>query len=257
MTIQYLHFCGGFGQQAGLPLRFWELLAIEAAAKLHPKAKLMIHTSAGSWDNMPSYATRIDYSEAESRQWSTWTCQHGAHVSDRVRLLALLKYGGLYQDTDSFTLRNCDELAKLDVCGIPGMSRNLSIINGFIYAKPNDPWLKAVYDRVDGFGGAKTWADSSVKLYSKLRKEIPGCKALPYQKYTCATWHQWDAEFLFGQLTEQSRARADAASAFHAIHTGLSYAEKTYNMDNPPEGSTYAYVLSKCKAIVQSSQKLL
>lgn len=251
MTIDYLHFCGGFGAESGNPLRFWEHIAIAAAARLHPTATLMLHTSPGSWSNAPASSIVKYYTEDESSQYTAWRCKHGAHQSDKVRLMALLEYGGLYQDTDSFMLRNCDHLSDYSTCAIPGQSKSprSQIVNGFIYAPTaNDPWLTHLYSELNTLRGSQAWNHSSIELYSRLRRQVPGCTMLDFSKYTMANWHKKDRDFFFGALDSTGHQRVDNCYVAHAIQAGLKYKDKTYLMNNPPPDSVYAYILEKCQS---------
>ena len=249
--IQYLHFCGGFGADEGKPLRFWELSAIETAHVLHPNATVMLHTQTNSWANAPDWTTVLYYDEAERSAWTTWTATLGAHQSDRVRLLALLKYGGLYQDTDSFMLQNCDHLADLDGVAIPDQGTGNTLISGFIYAGTNRQWLKELYDRVDNYSGTryKSWLATSCEIYTQLLKDkTPGLTVLQASLYTCVNWR--DTGVFFGSLTPESKQRVDSALVCHAIDK-VKYKQKLLLMDEPPVDSVYEYILNKQQTIVE------
>jgi hypothetical protein len=252
--LQYIHFCGGFGAEAGKQLRFWELSAINTAAALHPEATIMLHTQAGSWDNAPYFAAVRFYSESERCGWKTWTAVHGAHQSDRVRLLALLEYGGLYQDTDSFMLKNCDELSGMAETGIPDQWTGKSLVNGFMYVGNDKSWLKQAYDAIDCYDGKIGWDNTSCKLYSKLlRKTKTGLTLLAPSLYTCVTWHARDRGKFFGVVTAEMLLRVAGASVAHAMSSGLNYAAKCSLMDNPPTDSVYEYILNRQKLICETS----
>ena len=244
MGLKYLHFCGGFGAEAGRPLRFWELLAIKSAQRLHPNATVMLHTVKGSWSNAPKGTTVKHYTEQECSQYTTWKCKHGAHQSDKVRLMALLEYGGLYQDTDSFMLKNCDHLADFSTAAMP-LLNSVSLANGFIYSPtPENPWLTEAYHRVDTLGSAKGWDGSSVKLFTKLYKDLPdGCTRLPCFEYLISSALRKDKDFFFGRLTKESLLRLERGKVVHALSSGIPYKTKTQLMDNPPKFSLYAHVL--------------
>ena len=244
MGLKYLHFCGGFGAAAGKPLRFWELLAIKSAQRLHPNATVMLHTIKGSWSNASDGVTVKHYTEQECRQYTTWKCKHGAHQSDKVRLMALLEYGGLYQDTDSFMLKNCDDLASLSTAAMPLQNR-VSLANGFMYSPaPGNPWLTEAQNRVDTLGSAKGWDGSSIRLYTKLYKERPqGCTALPCSDYLVSSTQPKDKDFFFGLMTKESLLRLEQGKVVHALEPNMNHAFKKQLMDNPPKFSLYAHVL--------------
>lgn len=255
MTLQYLHFCGGFGQTAERPLRSWELLAVSVAKVLHPNATVLLHHGKCSWQNAPAGCEHIVYTDKEASSWKTWTCKHGAHMSDRVRLMALLKYGGLYQDTDSFMLDNCDELSQYN-CALVKQGKTLraGVQNCFIAAKPDSELLRLVYDAVDNYVGPIGWDITSAELYSKLALlNSDLLNVLDFQTYMTLSWQHKDKHVCFGPVTLESKQRVDSAKAFHVQSSGIRYKAKTDLVNNPPADSLFQYVLDKVTKLCQNS----
>lgn len=89
-----------------------------------------------------------------------------AHKADIIRLEVLLKYGGIYQDLDVYTIRSFAPLLHFDtVLGLEGGVRPMprqGLCNGIIISAPHSYFLQRWYDSYRTFDKSK-WAGHSVK----------------------------------------------------------------------------------------------
>lgn len=253
-AIQYLHFCGGFGQTGGLPLRSWEQVSIRAAMALHPGATVLLHHEHGSWANAPAECEHVTYTQAEASEWSTWTARHGGHMSDRVRIMALLKYGGLYQDTDSFMLRNCDHLSAIGNTGLVWQTPGRTVVNGFIWQGLDSSLLREVWTEHDDFGNsgrALRWGGVFCQMYGRAyRANKVSVTGLESDLYTTLRWAKSDLDLCFGELSLPVQTRIDNANVFHVMANG-TYGQKSEYMAAPAPGSAFEYVLKLAKALYE------
>lgn len=104
-----IHFVGGLGQHDGRPLEQFQLDAIASFRYDYPNADILLHTSLDSWLNSPTYCKVLRYEPAAyNNWWGTGPIQHGAHMADKLRTDVLMQFGGLYADTDVYSLKPYD-----------------------------------------------------------------------------------------------------------------------------------------------------
>jgi hypothetical protein len=114
---------------------------------------------------------------------------HHSHRGDIIRLEVLIKYGGIYLDTDVLTLRSFDPLLNLsDVIMAHENDNPRTACNAVILAKSNAKFLRRWYDAFQSFD-QNCWGCHSVllpwKLASIYTDEI---KVLPTNTFLRPRW---------------------------------------------------------------------
>jgi hypothetical protein len=139
------------------------------------------------WWNQTKHDAEIDITLVTVRFVKTIfnrSIDHPAHRADVIRLEAILKYVGIYLDTDSLLLRSFDPLSSLNdvVLAYQDASKNL-VASGVILAKPNAVFVRRWYDAYQSFNG-KFWDCHSVVLVGRLASLYPNeVTVLPPQSF--------------------------------------------------------------------------
>lgn len=233
--IQAIHFVAGLGQRQGEPLAPDQLLAIDLAAALHQKAEVFLHTAPGSCDNYNRETTRrVRWRSEAYSKWPTWAIDHGAHMSDKLRLDVLLQANcyqhQLYIDTDAFCLRNLDYLCAIEGTAMARLSA-FSIANGLIYQGPDKGYLRKLYSAMGASGGVDRHVSGS-RLPQELAYSHPGLTVLD-----SALYHGVSGDRAYHGYWNEQHVLAEApeflgAHVAHVISSGtgqqwVKYAEGT------------------------------
>lgn len=168
-----IHFVGGFGKTRGARLKGKELLAMDAAFACYPEATIYAWTDAVSWPNLPAYAIRKTVSQEFYSSWPNVELVKGEHMSDKVRLFALLEYGGLYLDTDVYCMKRANfHNHKLQMANESFHNNTLNKLNnGTIYApQANNKFLSMWWEAYEA--SSKEDFSSYVGMSCKLPVEL-------------------------------------------------------------------------------------
>ena len=95
-----------------------------------------------------------------------------AHISDALRLALLLKYGGMYMDSDTITIKNLDSL--LEFPGL-GAQTDKELANGFLNFPKNHKFIRQVIDEFSKSYTAGCWSCGGPVLISKVFRDY--CKS--------------------------------------------------------------------------------
>lgn len=222
--IQAIHFVTGLGKLEGKPLSDDQLLAIDLAAAMHPKAEVFLHTHQGSCQNYNKANTRrVWWYPSSYDNWPTWQIEHGAHMSDKLRLDVLLAPNSyqhqLYLDTDAFCMQNLDFLACIEGTAMARLSA-FSIANGLIYQGPDKNYLNSLYWAMgDSAGDGKNVSGS--RLPAIVAKEQAGLTVLD-----SAVFHGASGDEAFHDFWNQPAdhvafdAKTRGAKVLHVISSG-------------------------------------
>lgn len=176
--------------QSTTPFSFFNYLVILAARRhLRPK-QLLIHFNDEPntfWWNQTKHDTEINATLMKTRLVSKIfgnSVYHHAHRSDILRLEILMKYGGIYLDTDVLTFQSLDLLLNVsDVVMAYETTEDTFICNAVILAKRNAVFLKRIYDAYQSYN-PKCWACQSVALFGNLAKiYTKEILVLPYESF--------------------------------------------------------------------------
>jgi hypothetical protein len=259
MVDKIIHFVGGFGKARGKALASWELAAINSAVALNRDSQVLLHTTEDSWHNAPPQCEVLRWDCKHAANWATWECKEGAHMSDRVRLLALQAYGGVYLDTDCFSLQPIwkgleQELASSCTAACPIGATKRQVTNNIVYAKKDSDWLCEVLSRLDNLGRHATksdlakWDFASTKLFSKLFAENrPDFQALNLDKWGLLAYKAKFRGVLFSKPTAETLAAVNGAYVVHAVAPFMSPRAKRKRMDLAPQDSLLSLLLEKCQ----------
>jgi len=188
--MKYIHFVGGFAKHKGKDLSLLDLTAISFARQVYPEATILAWTLNSSWPNLPAYCNKQLVPEQVCSNWPNFKISHGEHMSDKVRLYALLLYGGLYIDTDVLCLRPLPVQEKLIVAKQSRNSKSQLINNGIIYAP--EPYNKALMCYLAKYLKAKTmgaWDLLSCRnLYSACMEFEHICDIRRYKQFHGTGW---------------------------------------------------------------------
>jgi len=99
----------------------------------------------------------------------------GAHQADKLRLMTLLRHGGVYLDTDVLSLGSFSPLRKADslnsACAFLGKEPG-GFGNSVIGAVPNCPFLRLWWQNYTDFNDAQ-WKEHSILRPGRIQKDHP------------------------------------------------------------------------------------
>jgi len=179
-----VHFVVGQGDRKGIhhrhtlssPFSFINYLVFLAARRhIRPK-KILVHYYEEPdtfWWNQTKLNSEIDISLVKSRLVETIfneSVDHHAHRGDIIRLEVVMKYGGIYLDTDVLTLRSFDSLLNIsDVVMAHQDNDESTACNAVIIGKRNATFLKRWYEAYQTFS-ENCWDCHSVRISGQLAK---------------------------------------------------------------------------------------
>jgi hypothetical protein len=143
------------------------------------------------------------------------------HMSDLVRLEALINHGGIYMDLDVITLRPLDDLLKHDVT--IGYEKSDYLCNGFMMAKPKAPFLKLWWAEYVTFDD-KQWNYHSVKLPGILAKNYPDLVHTEWDTIDRPNWEERRLIYNAGVKYDWSKN--------YAMHLWYRFYNKDHNPDD-------------------------
>jgi len=178
MIPNIIHFvfglCDDFG---GRPFSLIHYLAVKSAHECNRPEAIYFHyayePSGEWWDRAKPFLTLVQLDPPRNIFGNPLL--HYAHISDVVRLEALLKYGGIYLDIDVLCLKSFAPLRRFEaVMGIEGKG---GLCNAVIMAVPEAPFIRRWYQEYGTFrstGKDEFWSEHSVQRPFELAKQFPG-----------------------------------------------------------------------------------
>ncbi|CAP66714.1 uncharacterized protein PODANS_4_7850 [Podospora anserina S mat+] len=138
----------------------------------------------------------------------TSSSDHYAHVSDTLRLKALLTDGGIYLDIDAFALRPFDHILANPsphdvILGAEGGNR-WGLCNAVIAARPNSTFLTRWLESYNNTDLSKEWNYHSVILPKELAEEHPSevCALAP-DAFFWPTWTWRHIDWMHERLDKE------------------------------------------------------
>jgi SAM-dependent methyltransferase len=196
-----LHFCFGLEQNfGGKPWSLAHFVCVKSALeRLKPEQAFIYfeyEPTGPWWEQSRALLTAVKITAP--RQVFGNPLLHPAHRADVVRLESLIKFGGIYLDTDVFVHKEFDHLLEYStVLGEEGVSGEYGLANAVILAEPEAPFLKRWYEEYRWFrskGHDAHWSEHSVRVPLKLAREYPNeIMVLPH---TAFYWPLWTKEHL-------------------------------------------------------------
>ena len=211
--MKLLHFVGGFSAHKGKELSALELISMDLAHQVYPEAEIYAWTLKESWSNLPDYCKKQIVPESVLTNWPNYTIKYGEHMSDKIRLYALLLHGGLYIDTDVLCMRRLQEQYLDKICFAKQSRNNKSqlINNGIIYSP--EPGHRLLYAYLANYLNAKSmgqWEKLSCRgLYKAYLAYSDDCNLFKYYEFHGTGWP-------CKELTELPK-RIDKAYFWHLI----------------------------------------
>lgn len=186
----YIHFVGGFAKAKGALLSDLELIAMQCAKSVYPYAEFIAWTDEASWANLPAYFIKQSVPEADYANWPNYKIEHGQHMSDKIRLMALLSHGGLYIDTDVLCLRPLPMSDKLIVAKQSRNWKSQIVNNGIIYApEPGNIVLRQYRKQYEIARRMYGWDEHSCRGLYRACKAFPEhCDVRRYKAFHGTGW---------------------------------------------------------------------
>ena len=161
-----------------------------ALQRLHPDWKIMTwdDESTGLWMELEERGDLKELVDLLAHAYEH--SKDKRQVSDILRVGVLYRYGGVYIDCDYTPLKNFEPLLEGEACVLSCETAS-SIINGFIAAEPEDPFIRYLIDNMpasyfgDGDGKspaimAKTGPKFTTRMYHEFLANTGtvGCRLL-------------------------------------------------------------------------------
>ncbi|KAI9320289.1 nucleotide-diphospho-sugar transferase [Zopfochytrium polystomum] len=193
-----IHFVFGLQPDfGGFPFRFFHYMAIKIAHVVQKPDKILLHYKYAPegewWEKTKKYATLVEVEEVPTEIFGN-PIKDVAHMADVVRMNVLLKYGGIYLDTDVYAYRSFDSLLHHET--VLGAEKGDGLCNGVIISAANSTFLRAWYESYRTFD-ASLWNEHSVLLPKRLASSMPNdiC-TLPRISMFYPTWDYSHVDFV-------------------------------------------------------------
>ncbi|KAI9366818.1 nucleotide-diphospho-sugar transferase [Zopfochytrium polystomum] len=169
-----VHFVFGLKYDfGGLPFLFFHYMSIKMAHDSIKPDRILLHykyqPTGFWWEKAKKLVELVEVDEVPTSIFGNEIVDV-AHQADVVRLRALLKYGGIYLDSDVFVYRSLDPL--LHHSTVLAKEDEYGLCNAIIMSAPHSPFVAAWYDGYRTFDKNK-WNEHSVLLPRRLAKERP------------------------------------------------------------------------------------
>lgn len=157
------------------------------------------------WDLLRTLTAKVGFKRLRSvpHQWRDKPILQAAHRADKVRMMVLNKYGGVYLDLDTICVTPWQHLLRHSfVMGMEfAKGRIRGLCNAVMFSEPRAPflrlWAKRYYDAFVPEG----WNEASVQLPLQLSKEHPDMvKVLPKEAFF---YPAWDAVHLIFKVPQR------------------------------------------------------
>lgn len=228
-----IHFIFGLEKNFGdKPFSFAHYIAIKSAYIINKPDKIFIYYNympKGTWwEKAKEFSEPIQIQVP--RQIFGNKIYHFAHKADVLRLLILLKFGGIYLDIDTICIKPLTPLlnqrcimAEEKYCG-----KVIGLCNAVILSTKNNSflnyWLSA-YKTFRSKGRDKHWAEHSVKVPLKISEYYPDLiTILPENSFHYPSYTNNDLKLLFEQCLEFPN------SYIHHLWESFSYEKYLSNL---------------------------
>lgn len=177
MIPNTIHFvfglCEDFGGRAFSLIHY---LAVRSAHVCNKPDVIYFHyayePSGEWWDKAKPYLTLVHL--VPPKEIFGNPLRHYAHISDVVRLEALLKYGGVYLDIDVLCLKSFAPLRLYET--VMGIEGDDGLCNAVILSVPEARFIRRWYEEYRTFrstGKDEYWNEHSVQRPLELSKVLP------------------------------------------------------------------------------------
>ncbi len=161
------------------PFTFINYLNVLAARRQIRPDKIFVHyyeEPSSFWWNQTKQDPEIDVTLVKTRLVENIfgkSVDHHAHRSDIIRLEVIMKYGGIYFDTDVLALRSFDPLFNLSDVVMAHQDDDLNTAaTGVIIGKKNAVFLRRMYNAYQSFSQTR-WDQHSVRIPGQLALVYP------------------------------------------------------------------------------------
>jgi len=213
------------GTNRGRPIPQWALVNYEQFQRLHQGWDLRI--TRGIPDSMPEDLARLTADTA-------WL----PAKSDIIRLWLLHKHGGVYNDFDTWFLRNIEGLLDCEFYAYERAVPANQLNNSSLGSVPGSPATEYLLDAIRGRSARKPplhWTAYGPRLYTQHRGKIPGMTVYPPWMFEPLESKAIAAEYWHANPTERAILLERELHAFdegvkpYAVHlrgaSGLSQAK--------------------------------
>jgi glycosyltransferase involved in cell wall biosynthesis len=201
----------------------------------------------GYWWNKAQKYIKINYIRTDSDSIDTYSMKWGkkpivkyAHKADKLRLEILNKYGGIYMDMDTITIRPYHHLIKDDsidfVIGIQEqnyLNRDSTLYcNAILMSKKDSPFIKKWMEMYEKYFMTEGWCEASVHLPQKVLKkmnksELQRIKILDKSAFYNPSYNEVNK--IFEKITHESDNIIDAEyKDLLTLHLWNSFSNKYY-----------------------------
>ncbi|KAI9353025.1 nucleotide-diphospho-sugar transferase [Zopfochytrium polystomum] len=169
-----VHFVFGMKPDfGGFPFQFFNYMAIKMAHDAIKPDKIMLHYKyepyGPYWDRVKRLVELVEIEKVPDQIFGN-PVNDVAHKADVVRMQVMMKYGGIYLDSDVFAYRSFDPLLHHPM--VMGKEVDYGLCNAIMISAPNSTFIRAWYESYRTFDDS-SWNDHSVSMPIKLAKKMP------------------------------------------------------------------------------------
>ncbi|KAI9324024.1 nucleotide-diphospho-sugar transferase [Zopfochytrium polystomum] len=226
-----VHFVFGLQPNFGdFPFQFVHYMAIKMAHTSIKPDVIMLHYKyepKGEWWERAKKLVKLVYVESVPTKIFGNPVENISHQADILRMQVVLKYGGIYLDSDMMVFRSLDPLLHHET--VLGKEDEAGLCNAMIMAAPNATFMREWYNRYTTFNDLE-WSEHSVKLPLRLasnpRDDI--C-VMPRVSFFYPSYHRNHCEFV--HLADEYIFDNGYQYAYHASN----HASGTWTKEITPE----------------------
>lgn len=173
MIPNILHFVFGLDEAfGGKPFSFIHFLAIQSAAQVHRPSEIILHYAYlpnGPWWEAARPLVNLNRVAPPQRVFGR-ELSHVAHKADVLRLEVLQRYGGIYLDCDTFSIRAFEPLRVHDT--VLAVEPNAGLCNAVILTTPNSPFIQLWLESYRNYDASR-WRYNSVEVPYAIARQCP------------------------------------------------------------------------------------
>ncbi len=206
MIPNVFHFIFGLEKDFGnRPFSIVHYLAIKSAHDINKPTKIFLYYKylpVGEWWEKTKTYVKLVEIEVPNQIFGN-KLYHYAHKSDILRIMLLIKYGGIYLDMDTICLKSFDQLLNYEcvMAEETYLNQQYGLCNAVILSTKNSTFMKYWYSSYKVFrskGVDAYWSEHSVRMPLQISSLYPSLiNIIEEDAFFFPSYNQYDLQLLF------------------------------------------------------------